>query len=188
MGLDGTETQKNLLRAFIGESVARNRYFFYAEVADKEGYPDIATFFHKAGAQEREHAWLFFQHLDSSSAEAFMDVSAFMGDTRLNLKQALAGEQKEINGLYPSFAETARKEEFEEIASLFDIVVEAEKSHEQQFAAFLKRVEKDTVLNTDEAALWNCTNCGYLHSGNELPEKCPLCGKPKSFFKLFVVI
>jgi len=188
MRLDGTQTQKNLLRAFIGESVARNRYFFYADVAEQEGYQDVAVFFRKAASQEREHARQFFLHMESSAGETFVDVSSFMDSTRLNLKQALAGEQNEIHNLYPGFANTAREEGFVEIASVFDIVVEAEKSHEQQFAAFLKRIEHDTIYDSEDPAMWNCINCGFMHSGKEPPEKCLLCGKTKSYFRLFVII
>lgn len=183
------ETLQNLVKAFIGESQARNRYTFYSKIAKKEGYEQIAEIFLITAENEREHAsWLFklINELKKSDEEIKVEVSAptVLGNTEENLKAAIAGENYENTKMYPEFAKVAEKEGFPEIAKRLRAIGVAEKHHEERFRKLLKEVENKTVFKKEKEVWWVCRECGYVHYGKEPPEVCPSCNHTKSFYQV----
>lgn len=183
--IKGTETEKNLLKSFAGESQARNRYTYFASVAKKEGYVQIADIFEETANQEKEHAKRFFKFLEGGDLEIQATYPAGkIGTTAENLKAAATGEHEEWTEVYPAFAETARKEGFEAVAAVFEFISIAEKNHENRYMALLKNVENGTVFKKSEAVTWRCRNCGYFHEGAEALKACPACAHPQAHFEV----
>ena len=183
--LKGTQTEKNLLTAFAGESQARNRYTYFAGQAKKDGYVQIATIFEETANQEKEHAKRFFKFLEGGEVEITGAFPAGMIATTLeNLKAAAAGEHYEHTEMYPGFAKTARAEGFETIASVFEAISVAEKQHEKRYVDLAANIEAGRVFKRDEEVVWRCRNCGYLHKGSEALEMCPACVHPQAHFEL----
>lgn len=184
-GLKGTKTEKNLLISFAGESQARNRYTFFASTAKKEGYEQICAIFEETADQERMHAKRFFKFLEGGELEIQASYPAGkIGTTEENLKEAIKGEHEEWSDMYPAFAETAKKEGFNEIAAVFRSISVSEKQHEKRYADLLKNVEKGTVFKKDSKVVWRCRKCGYIHEGTEALKKCPACDHPQAHFEL----
>ncbi|MBU4186303.1 MAG: rubrerythrin family protein [Proteobacteria bacterium] len=183
--IKGTQTGKNLLTAFAGESQARNRYTYFASKAKKEGYEQISAIFEETANQEKEHAKRLFKFLEGGEVEISASFPAGVIDTTLeNLKAAAAGENHEHSQMYPEFAKTARKEGFEDIAKIFEAIAVAEKQHEKRYLALASNIETDRVFKRDKKVVWRCRNCGYLHEGSEAIEKCPACDHPQAHFEL----
>ena len=181
----GSFTETNLLRSFAGESQARNRYTFFASKARKEGYMQIADIFSETADQEKEHAERFVKFLTGGEVEIRAAFPAgVIGNTAENLAAAAAGEYDEWNNLYPSFAETARDEGFNEIARCFDFICVSERQHERRYRALLKNIASGTVFTREREVMWRCRNCGYLHYGKSAPELCPACQHEKGYFEL----
>ncbi|MBN1957827.1 MAG: rubrerythrin family protein [Desulfuromonadales bacterium] len=181
----GTETEKNLLKSFAGESQARTRYTYFASIAKKEGYVQIADVFEETANQEKEHAKRFFKFLEGGDLEITATYPAGkMGMTAENLLAAAMGEHEEHAELYPAFAETALKEGFPEIAAAWNAISVAEKQHEKRYRDLLANVENGTVFKRESAVTWRCRNCGYLHVGDQAPELCPACIHPQAHFEL----
>lgn len=181
----GTKTEQNLLKAFAGESQARNRYTYFSSVAKKEGYVQIADVFEETANQEKEHAKRFFKFLEGGMVEITASYPAgSIGTTAENLKAAAGGEHEEWTELYPEFARVAREEGFEAVAVVFEKICIAEKQHEKRYLDLLKNVEAGTVFKKDEKVTWRCRNCGYLHDGEEAPAMCPACAHPQGHFEL----
>ena len=170
MELKGSKTEANLWIAFAGESQARNKYDYFASKAKKEGYEQIAAIFQETALNEKEHAKLWFKALDG------------IGTTPENLAAAAAGENEEWTSMYPEFAKTAREEGFDKIAQLFEAVASIEKEHEERYKILLANVEAEKVFKADDTVIWQCSNCGYVCTGKEAPEECPVCAHPKSYF------
>ena len=168
----GTQTEKNLEAAFAGESQARNKYTYFASVAKKEGYEQIAALFLKTAENEKEHAKLWFKELNG------------IGDTKENLKAAAEGENYEWTDMYEGFAVTAEKEGFKELAKKFRMVALIEKHHEERYRALLNNVEMKQVFEKSEVKIWECRNCGHIIVGTKAPEVCPVCNHPQSYFEL----
>lgn len=186
------ETIKNLTKAFIGESQARNRYSFYAKIADKEGFKQIAEIFLITAENEREHAkWLFrlINDLKKKSGEEINEIKVeastptTLGDTKENLKSAIAGENYENTSMYPEFADTAEKEGFPEIAKRLRAIAVAEKHHEERYKKLLAEIEGNTMFKKEKKVYWVCMKCGYIHEGEQPPEECPSCSHPKEYFE-----
>jgi len=185
MDLKGSKTEKNLLKAFAGESQARNRYTYGASVARKEGFVQIANIFEETANQEKEHAKRFFSQLKGDELEITAAFPAgVIGTTAENLEAAAGGENFEWSTLYPSFAETAREEGFSSIAKLFESISVAEKQHEKRYLGLLANVQADTVFKKDKPVVWRCLNCGYLHEGTDAPKVCPACAHLQEHFEL----
>ena len=185
MGLKGTETEKNLLKAFAGESQARNRYTYYASQAKKEGYVQISHIFEETANQEKEHAKRLFKELEGGELEIQAAFPAgVIGTTAENLKAAAAGEHHEHTEMYPGFARVAREEGFDAIADMFEAIAVAEKQHEKRYLGLLANIEAGTVFRKERPVVWRCRNCGYLHEGIEAPDKCPACAHPRAHFEL----
>ncbi len=185
MSIKGTQTEKNLLGAFAGESQARNRYTYFASKAKKEGYVQIADIFTETAEQEKEHAKRFFAQLEGGVVEITASFPAgVVGTTAENLKASACGENEEWSELYPSFAKTAREEGFDWIGDLFDNVSIAEKQHEKRYLGLLKNLQDGTVFKKAEPVKWRCRNCGFVHDGTEAPESCPACAHPQAHFEL----
>lgn len=185
MDLKGSKTEKNLLAAFAGESQARNRYGFFASVAKKEGYEQIAWVFEDTAQNEREHAKLFFKQLKGGEVTITAGYPAgVIGTTMENLKAAADGENMEWGTLYPDFAATAKKEGFDEIARLFEKVAEVESHHESRYRKLYENVVNKTVFKSEMPTKWHCRNCGYVHEGKVAPEKCPACDHPQAYFEI----
>lgn len=183
--LKGSQTEKNLLTAFAGESQARNRYTYFASKARDEGYMQISAIFEETANQEKEHAKRFFKFLEGGEAEISASFPAgVIGTTLKNLKAAAAGENYEHSTMYPGFANVAREEEFPEIAAVFDAISVAEKQHEKRYNNLAANIEADRVFKRDAEATWRCRNCGYLHQGTEAPESCPACAHEQAHFEL----
>ncbi len=181
------ETLKNLVKAFIGESMARNRYTFYAKVAKDEGYVFIQRVFLETAENEKEHAenlLKFIQQLRGDSEALVVEAEAPLvwGSTVDNLKTAIAGEHYENSEMYPKFAEIAEKEGYREIAERLKAIAKAEEHHEKRYRRLLEEIEKGTFFKRDKEVAWVCLECGYVHYGTEPPEKCPSCGHPKSYY------
>ena len=168
----GTQTEKNLMAAFSGESEARNKYTYFASKAKKEGYEQIAALFLKTADNEKEHAKMWFKELEG------------IGDTEANLKSAAEGENYEWTDMYAGFAETAEKEGFKELAAKFRLVAAIEKSHEERYRALLKNIETCEVFKKSSVKIWECRNCGHLVVGEAAPEICPTCAHPKAYFEI----
>jgi rubrerythrin len=183
--LKGTQTEKNLLTAFAGESQARNRYTFYASKAKKEGYRQISEVFEETAIQEKEHAKRLYKFLEGGTANVNADFPAGIIDTTaVNLKHAAEGENYEHTVMYPEFAKVADEEGFPEIAAAFRAIAVAEKQHETRYLGLMKNIENGTVFKKPETVVWRCINCGYLHEGPEAPNLCPACAHPQAHFEL----
>lgn len=187
------ETIRNLVKAFIGESQARNRYSFYASVAKKEGFEQIAEIFRITAENEKEHASTLFklinelkkekgEELDEIKVEAV--APTVLGDTAQNLEAAIAGENHEHTKMYPEFADVAEREGYPEIAARLRAIAKAEEHHEERYRKLLREVEAGTVFKKDREVWWVCRECGYIHYGKEPPERCPSCNHPRSYFQL----
>ena len=185
MDLTGSQTERNILTAFAGESQARNRYTYFASQAGKDGYIQIADIFEETADQEKEHAKREFKLLEGGEVEIQAAFPAgVIGTTAENLKAAAAGEHYEWTEMYPGFATVAREEGFEEAAFAFEHIAVAEKQHEKRYLGLLANVEAGTVFKKEKTVVWRCRNCGYLHGGNEAPEACPACAHPQAYFEL----
>ncbi len=183
--LKGTQTEKNLLTAFAGESQARNRYTFFASKAKKEGYVQISNIFTETAANEKEHAERLFKFLEGGSVEIQAAFPAgVIADTAENLKEAAAGENYEWTDMYPSFAKVAEEEGFKEIAAVFRAIAVAEKQHEKRYLALRENILNGTVFKKDKVVKWRCGNCGYIHEGKEAPTICPACAHKQEYFEL----
>lgn len=187
--LKGTKTAENLLKAFAGESQARTRYTYYASAAKKEGYVQISNIFMETAENEKEHAKVFFKHLNKDLKGEAVTITADypvgLGTTKENLSYAVAGEHEEHSKAYPEFARIAEEEGFKEIALSFRNISKVEERHEARFKKLLNNIENDTVFKKDEIVLWKCNNCGYIHEGIEAPNVCPSCNHPKDYFEVF---
>jgi len=183
--LKGTQSERNLLTAFAGESQARNRYTYFASQAKKEGYVQIADIFAETANQEKEHAERFFSFLTGGEVEVAAAFPAgVIGTTLENLKASAAGENFEHTQLYPGFAAVAREEGFDAIAMVFENISVAEKQHEKRYNDLAANIEAGRVFKRDEPVAWRCRNCGYRHEGTEAPEMCPACAHPQAHFEL----
>lgn len=183
--LKGTQTEKNLLTAFAGESQARNRYTYYASQAKKAGYVQISNIFTETADQEKEHAKRLFKFLKGGEVEIIASFPAGKIDSvEENLKEAAGGENYEWTEMYPSFAKTAREEGFENIAKVFDAIAVAEKQHEKRYNELRKNVLNGTVFKKKEKTRWRCLNCGYIHEGEEAIDVCPACAHPQAYFEV----
>ncbi len=172
MELKGSKTEKNLMAAFSGESEARNKYTYFASVAKKEGYQQIAAIFEETANNEKEHAKMWFKALGG------------LADTAENLKSAAAGENYEWTDMYATFAKEAEEEGFTDLAAKFRMVAEIEKSHEERYLKLLNNVEMQAVFAKSEEIMWECRNCGHLVIGKKAPEICPVCAHPQSYFEV----
>ncbi|MDD3790824.1 MAG: rubrerythrin [Sphaerochaetaceae bacterium] len=177
MDLKGTKTEKNLLEAFAGESMARSKYTFWAAKARKEGYVQIAKFFEETAGNEHMHAKLWFQALQEGGE---------IGTTSQNLKDAAAGENYEWTEMYANFAKDAREEGFKRIAALFEGVGKIEKAHEERYLKLLSNLEEGIVFSRDGEQIWKCDVCGHIHVGKKAPEVCPICAHPQAHFEISV--
>ena len=173
MNLKGTKTEQNLLKAFAGESMARNKYTYYASKAKKEGYEQIANLFLETANNEKEHAKIWFKLLHDG-----------MPNTIENLKDAANGENYEWTDMYNQMAKDAKEEGFDHIAKLFEEVGKIEKEHEERYLALLKNIEENKVFEKDEEVVWQCANCGHIHKGKKAPEVCPVCSHPQAYFQV----
>ncbi len=183
--LRGTQTEKNILTAFAGESQARNRYTYFASQAKKDGYVQISEIFTETANQEKEHAKRLFKLLEGGEVEVAAAFPAgVIGTTLDNLKEAAGGENYEYTEMYPGFAKIAVEEGFEEIAEIFNAIAVAEKQHEKRYLALAANIENGTVFKREQSVVWRCRNCGYLHEGNEAPDECPACVHPQAHFEL----
>jgi len=184
-GLKGTQTEKNLLTAFAGESQARNRYTYFSKQARKEGFVQISDIFDETANQEREHAKRLFKFLEGGEVEI---VGAFpagvIGQTVDNLKESAAGENYEWTEMYPGFAKVARDEGQDAVAMVFEAIAVAEKQHEKRYLDLAGNIMADKVFKREESVVWRCRNCGYLHEGTEAPQMCPACAHPQTHFEL----
>jgi len=183
--LKGTQTEQNLLKAFAGESQARNRYTFFASVARKEGYEQIASVFTETAFNEQEHAKVFFKYLEGGDAEITASYPAgTIGDTRANLQAAAEGEKLEWSKIYADFEDIALKEGFVNIATSFKKIAEVEGFHESRYRKLAENIDKGEVFRKKTTVKWHCTNCGYIHEGPEAPDVCPACKHPRSYYEL----
>jgi len=181
----GTQTEKNLLAAFAGESQARNRYTYFAGQAKKEGYVQIADIFEETANQEKEHAKRLFKFLEGGEVEITGAFPAGTIDTTVaNLKASAQGEHYEHTEMYPDFAKIAREEGFDAIAIVFEAIAVAEKQHEKRYVDLAGNIENDRVFAKTEAVKWRCRNCGYVYEGESAPQMCPACAHPQAHFEL----
>lgn len=183
--IKGTRTEQNLLKAFAGESQAKNRYEFAAKVAREEGYEQIAAIFMETAAQEQSHAKRFFSYLEGGMVE----ITAFYpagktGTTAENLEHAAAGEHEEWSHLYPEFARIAEEEGFKQIATLFRMISVSEQGHEERYLKLLDNLKKNRVFEREEKVFWYCRKCGYIHYGYKALKNCPACGHPQAYFEI----
>ena len=184
--LSGTQTEKNLLKAFAGESQAKNRYTYFAKVAKTEGYVHISNLFLATALQEESHAKRFFKLLDSGEA---LEITAMypagkLGTTLENLHAAAKGEEEEYSVLYPAFAQVAEQEGFRDVAALFKLIAQAEKEHAARYGALARHIEAGTLFKRDEVTRWHCIKCGYIVEAYEAPELCPACLHPRAYFEV----
>ncbi len=190
MKLNGTRTLGNLMKAFAGESQARNRYTYFASIAKKEGYEQISALFIETADNEKEHAKVFYKHIVENVDDLPLminvnaDYPVELRTTLENLKAAAAGENEEWTQLYPRFADIAEEEGFRDIANSFRQIAKVEKKHEIRYLKLAENVEKNQVFLKPENAVWKCRNCGYVVEGSEAPETCPACKHPRSHFEL----
>lgn len=188
--LKGTKTAENLMKAFAGESQARNRYTYYASAAKKEGYVQISNLFTETADNEKEHAKRFFKFLVESADIDMVDISATfpvaLGDTKTNLLAAAEGENEEWSDLYPEFAAVADEEGFPTIAVVFRKIADVEKHHEARYRKLYNNLVSGTVFSKATSVEWKCNNCGYIHTGLTAPEMCPACAHPQAHFEVFV--
>lgn len=183
--LIGTRTEKNLMTSFAGESQARMRYTYFAKIAKKEGFEQIAAIFMETAEQEKEHAKRMFKYLEGGEVEIIATYPAGVISCTLdNLQAAANGEHEEWAMVYPHFADIAEEEDFHEIAAMYRNICVAEKNHEERYRAFVKNIETARVFAKDNEVVWQCRNCGYIHVGKEAPEECPACLHPQGYFQL----
>jgi len=181
----GSETEKNLLKAFAGESQARNKYTYFASVAKKEGYEQISALFLETAENEKEHAKIFFKYLEGGKVKIEAEYGAGkIETTEKNLFAAAEGEKEEWGILYPNFEKVARKEGFKEIADSFKEIADVEKEHEKRYKTLLDNVKTKQVFKKNKKIKWKCRNCGYVHEGEEAPEVCPACKHPQSYYEV----
>lgn len=184
MSIKGTRTEQNLLKSFAGESQARSRYTFFASVAKKEGYEQIAGVFLETAEQEKEHAKKFFKYLEGGMVEiTAMYPAGTISTTAENLKAAAEGENEEWADLYPEFAKIAEEEGFPQIANTFRQIAKVEAEHEKRYRTLLERVEAGKVFEREEEIEWQCRNCGYVIKSKKAPMKCPACEHPQAYFE-----
>ena len=185
MELKGSQTEKNLLTAFAGESQARNRYTFFASKAKKDGFQQISEIFLETANQEKEHAEQLFKFLQGGDVEISAAVPAgVIGSSVENLKAGAGGEHHEWTSMYPEFAKIAREEGFKEIAGVFLAIAIAEKQHEKRYLDLAKNIEDGTVFEKEESVTWRCMNCGYVHEGKSAPKVCPACAHAQAYFEM----
>jgi rubrerythrin len=187
MGIKGTQTELNLLKAFAGESQARNRYTYFASVAKKDGFEQISGLFLETAENEKEHAKVFFKYLEGGDTEITASYPAGrIGTTAENLLASAEGEHAEWGTIYPSFAATAETEGFADIATSFREIADVEKEHEARYRKLLANVSGGTVFSKDRPMRWKCRNCGYIHDGASAPMECPACKHPQSYYEIWV--
>ena len=180
----GTQTEKNLLKSFAGESQARMRYTYFAKEAKKEGYEQIAAIFQETADQEMVHAKRMFKYLEGGMVEiTAMYPAGVIGNTMENLAEAAAGENEEWTDLYPHFADVAEEEGFKEIATMYRMIAKAESIHEERYLKLLQRVKDGTVFSREEEIEWQCRHCGYVYVGKKAPKTCPTCLHPQAYFE-----
>lgn len=185
MSIKGTRTEQNLLKAFAGESQARNRYTYFASVAKKEGLEQIAALFAETAENEKEHAKRFFKFLEGGMVEITATYPAgVIGTTLDNLKAAADGENEEWTELYPEFAKIAEEEGFREVAMAFKLIARVEKAHEARYRKLYDNLQAGKVFKKDDKVVWKCRNCGFLHEGTAAPQKCPACDHPQAYFEM----
>ncbi|MCJ7731026.1 rubrerythrin family protein [Candidatus Bathyarchaeota archaeon] len=185
MKLKGSKTEKNLLKAFAGESQARNRYTYFASAARNEGYIQIQKVFEETAENEKEHAKVFFKYLEGGMVEiTAMYPAGVIGATAENLLAAANGEKEEWSLLYPEFAKTAKEEGFDKIAESFKEIAEVEEEHEKRYRKLLANIKNGTVFKRDAEVKWHCLNCGYIHHGKEAPELCPACQHSRAYYEI----
>ena len=183
--IKGNETEKNLLKSYAGESQARNRYTYFASQAKKEGYVQISDIFEETAKHEKEHAKRFFKFLEGGELEITAGFPAGMiGDTLANLRAAANGEHEEYSTLYPAFADTARREGFNQIAEVWRAICVSEKQHEKRYRALAANLEHNAVFKRQHPVVWRCRNCGYLFEGPQAPQICPACDHPQAHFEI----
>lgn len=183
--LKGTKTEKNLLASFAGESQARNRYAFFASVARKEGFEQIAAIFEETADNEKEHGKRFFKFLEGGDVEILATYPAgIIGDTAANLSAAADGEKLEWSKLYLDAENIAKQEGFDEIARVFKEIGEVEEKHEKRYRKLLQNIKEGKVFKKDTVVKWKCRNCGYVHEGKEAPQECPACAHPQAYYEL----
>ncbi|MEN8261962.1 MAG: rubrerythrin [Nitrospirota bacterium] len=183
--IKGTRTEKNLLASFAGESEARNRYTYFASVAKKAGFEQIAAIFLETADNEKEHAKKFFKFLEGGDVEITATYPAgVIGDTAANLEAAAAGEHLEWTKLYKDAESVAREEGFDAVAYVFKEISEVEEQHEKRYRKLLQNIKDGKVFEKDEAVKWKCRNCGYVHEGKAAPEECPACAHPQSYYEI----
>lgn len=183
--IKGSQTERNILTAFAGESQARNRYTYFASKAKKEGFVQISAIFEETANQEKEHAKRLFKLLEGGDVTIQADFPAgVIGTTLENLKASAQGENHEHTSMYPDFAKIADEEGFNEIATIFRSIAVAEKQHEKRYRDLIANIENDRVFTRDKEITWRCRNCGYLHNGKSAPERCPACDHPKAHFEI----
>jgi rubrerythrin len=183
--LKGSETEKNLLKAFAGESQARNRYTYFSSVARNEGYEQISAIFTETADNEKEHAKVFFKYLEGGDLEITAAYPAGrIGTTADNLLAAANGEKMEWNSIYPEFEKIALREGFKDVAKSFKEIAEVEEHHEQRYRKLLENVKAKKVFKKDAIVKWKCRNCGYVHEGKDAPDKCPACNHPRAYYEL----
>ncbi len=183
--LKGTETEKNLLKSFAGESQARMRYDYFAKQAKKEGLVQISQIFAETALNEKEHAKRFFKFLEGGAVEITATYPAGkIGTTLENLKESAEGENEEWTELYPEFAKIASEEGFDEIADAFTNIAKVEKAHEERYKKLYKNLEEGKVFKSENKIIWKCQNCGYLHEGDSAPDLCPACLHPQAYFQI----
>jgi len=181
----GTQTEKNLLTVFAGESQARNRYTFFASQAKKEGYEQIANIFTETAGNEKEHAEVFFKYLEGGDVEITATYPAgIIGNTLTNLKAAADGEKMEWSEIYANFEKIAREEGFKDIAASFKEIAEVEEFHEGRYRKLAANVAAGEVFQKKTVVKWHCTNCGYIHEGTEAPKECPACKHEQAYYEL----
>ena len=186
MEFKGSNTEKNVLAAFSGESQARTRYSFFSSAARKEGYEQIAAIFEETSENEKEHAKLFFKLLQGGTAQIeAMYPAGVIGTTAQNLKASAEGEKHEWGTLYPNFADVAEEEGFKEVANTFRNIAKVEAYHERRYLKLLENLNNGTVFKKDKLIKWKCRNCGFVHEGSEAPEVCPVCNHPRSYFEVW---
>ncbi len=184
--LNGTKTEKNLLAAFAGESQARMRYTYFASKAKKEGYEQISAIFTETADNEKEHAEIFFKHLQGGDVEIIAEYPAgVIGNTAENLLAAAEGEKMEWGTLYPDFEKTAEEEGFPMVAHSFREIGKVEAYHERRYRKLLENVKKNQVFKKDKVVKWKCRNCGYVHEGKEAPDVCPACQHKQSYYEIW---
>lgn len=186
--IKGSETEKNLLKAFAGESQARNRYTYFASEAKKEGFEQISAIFLETADNEKEHAKVFFKHLQQGEGRGLEITASYpagkIGKTEENLLAAANGEKEEWGMIYPEFEKIAKQEGFEEVAKSFKEIGEVEEQHERRYRKLLENVKNKKVFSKDKVVKWKCRNCGYVHEGKEAPDMCPACKHPRAYYEV----